>query len=88
MSNISTDYSTSSTDTVPVLHYGIPLKGIDPPVTVYIHRAMRTIKQHSIEGNIMIMTIIIQLSTTLVHSRSVAIGFEASAIPTKGNYTV
>ena len=43
-------YSTNSTDTVPVLHYGILLKGIDPPVTVYIHRALRTIGQHSIEG--------------------------------------
>ena len=44
-------YSTNSTDTVPVLHYGIPLEGINPPVTVYIHRALRTIGQHSIEGN-------------------------------------
>ena len=40
-------YSTNSTDTVHVLHYGIPLKGIDPPVTVYIHRALR---QYSVEG--------------------------------------
>ena len=45
---------------------------------------MRTIRQHSIEGNIMII-IIIQLSTiTLVQSQSVPIGHEASAIPTKG----
>ena len=43
-------YSINSTDTVPVLHYGIPLEGINPPVTVYIHRALRTIGQHSIEG--------------------------------------
>ena len=43
-------YSSNSTDTVPVLHYGIPLEGINPPVTVYIHRALRTIGQHSIEG--------------------------------------
>ena len=50
-------YSTNSTDTVPVLHYGIPLKGINPPVTVYIHRALRTIGQHSIEGNIIIMNL-------------------------------
>ena len=41
-------YSTNSTDTVPVLHYGIPLKGIDPPATVYIHRALRTIGQQGI----------------------------------------
>ena len=50
-------YSINSTDTVPVLHYGVPLKGIDPPVTVYIHRALRTIGQHSIESNIIIMII-------------------------------
>ena len=65
-------YSINSTDTVPVLHYGIPLEGINPPVTVYIHRALRTIGQHSIEGNIVIMIIIITvinqlLGTTLVH---------------------
>ena len=62
-------YSTNSTDTVPVLHYGIPLEGINPPVTVYIHRALRTIGQHSIEGNIVIMIIYSYqlLGTTLVH---------------------
>ena len=62
-------YSTNSTDTVPVLNYGIPLEGINPPVTVYIHRALRTIGQHSIEGNIVIMiTYSYQLlGTTLVH---------------------
>ena len=49
---ISVYYSTYSTNTVPVLHYGVPLKGIDPPVTVYIHRALRTIGQHSMEGNV------------------------------------
>ena len=43
-------YSTNSTDTVPVLNYGIPLEGINPPVTVYIHRALRTIGQLSVEG--------------------------------------
>ena len=63
-------YGTNSTDTVPVLHYGIPLEGINPPVTVYIHRALRTIGQHSIEGiycnndHIQLSTII---GTTLVH---------------------
>ena len=41
-------YNTKSTDIV--LHYGIPLEGINPPTTVYIHRAPRTIGQHSIEG--------------------------------------
>ena len=46
-------YSNNSTDTVPVLNYGIPLEGINPPVTVYIHRALRTIGQHSIESNIL-----------------------------------
>ena len=62
-------YSSNSTDTVPVLHYGIPLEGINPPVTVYIHRALRTIGQHSIEGNIVIMIIYSYqlLGTTLVH---------------------
>ena len=82
-------YSTNSTDTVPVLHYGIPLEGINPPVTVYIHRALRTIGQDSIEGNIVIMIIYSYqlLGTTLVHSLS---GHEASPIATsKGiNYTV
>jgi hypothetical protein len=35
-------YTTGIPNTVPVLHYGIPLEGVDPPVTVYIHRSMRT----------------------------------------------
>ena len=46
-------YSTASTDTVPVLHYGVPLMGVDPPVTIFIHRALRT--SGPIEGNIVIM---------------------------------
>ena len=57
-------YSNNSTDTVPVLNYGIPLEGINPLVTVYIHRALR---QHSIEGNIVIMNSYQLLGTTLVH---------------------
>ena len=38
-------------------------------MTVYIHRALRTIGQHSIEGNIVIMIIYSYqlLGTTLVH---------------------
>ena len=43
-------YSINSPDTVPVLHYGIPLEGVDPPVTIYIHRALRTTNT----GNIVI----------------------------------
>jgi hypothetical protein len=36
-------YSNNTPDTVPVLNYGIPLEGVDPPVTVRIHRTLRTI---------------------------------------------
>ena len=39
-------YSTNSNDVV--LHCGIPLEGINPPTTVYIHRAARTIGQEGI----------------------------------------
>ena len=42
-------YSSKCTDIV--LHYGIPLEGINPPTTVYIHRAPRTI-EHLRESNI------------------------------------
>jgi hypothetical protein len=35
-------YSINRPDTVPVLHYGIPLEGVDHPVTIFIHRALRT----------------------------------------------
>ena len=34
---ISVYYSKDNPETVPVLHYGIPLEGISDPVTVYIH---------------------------------------------------
>ena len=40
-------YSTNRPDTVPVLHYGIPLECIDPPMTIYIHRALRTLTNTS-----------------------------------------
>ena len=59
-------YNTNSTDTVPVLHYGIPLEGINPPVTVYIHRALRTIGQYSMEGKNKLYSYQL-LRTTLVH---------------------
>ena len=43
-------YSINSPDTVPVLNYGVPLEGVDPPVTLFIHRALRTTNT----GNIVI----------------------------------
>ena len=33
-----------------MLHYGIPLEGVDHPVTIFIHRALRTTNT----GNIVI----------------------------------
>ena len=77
-------YSTNSTDTVPVLHYGIPLEGINPPVTVYIHRALRTIGQHSIESKYCNNDH--NYSTTLVHPlASTLVSSTGAIIPvTKG----
>ena len=31
-----------SPDAVPTLHYSIPLEGVADPVTLYIHRSLRT----------------------------------------------
>ena len=35
---------------VPSLHYAVPLVGVDRPVTLYIHRSLRTIP-HSLTSN-------------------------------------
>ena len=35
-------YPSNDPNTVPVLYYSVPLEGVDPPVTVYIHRSLRT----------------------------------------------
>ena len=35
-------YGSSAHGTEPVLHYAVPLVGVASPVTVYIHRSLRT----------------------------------------------
>ena len=71
-------YSTNSTDIV--LHYGIPLEGINPPTTVYIHRAPRTIER-SREGNI-VLIIILLCAAIIGTANSLAFtGSRARAMP-------